>query len=241
MITNLDVMESISDNTEKDIRMDIKDFIRKTYIGTYTLSNEPNDDGLYEASSYDNIIVKDRNIVFLTGALPFRWSDVKGGFCCDECNELKSLEGAPASVGGDFSCSYCGNLTSLVGAPMSVNGNFWCFECTNLTTLEGAPKSVNGDFMCTDCTNLISLEGAPEKVGNEFDCSRCENLITLKGSPKKVEGFYCDECEKITSLEGAPMEAITFSCIGCGKQFTRSDVRAVCNVKNHIINCRRIL
>jgi len=71
---------------------------------------------------------------------------VTGNFSCSD-NNLKSLDGAPSSVGLNFDCSSNPKLTSLTGAPSSVGRNFDCTN-NNLTSLNGAPSSVGGNFYC---------------------------------------------------------------------------------------------
>ena len=74
--------------------------------------------------------------------------------------------------------------------------------------------NVSVNFDCRFQAKLASLKGAPEKVGGDFACFNCINLISLKGAPKKVGGdFYC----KRGSI-----------------QFTKEDVKKVCNVKGEI-------
>jgi len=115
------------------------------------------------------------------------------------------------SVGRDF---YCGHnkLTSLEGAPKSVGGSFYCGH-NKLTSLDGATEYVGGNFGCIS-NNLTSLTGAPKSVGRDFGCSY-NNLTSLTGAPKSVgRNFFCGNNNV---------------------QFTREQVRAVCNVKGRII------
>ena len=119
-------------------------------------------------------------------------------------------------VGGNFNCSYLTSLKSLEGAPKIVAGDFSCYYCESLKTLEGAPEKVGGRFSCVGCKSLKTLEGAPEKVGGGFYCYNCTSLKTLKGAPKTVGGdFYCSNC---------------------GKQFTKDEVKSLCDVKVEIYN-----
>ena len=53
-----------------------------------------------------------------------------------------------------FDCSDCENLKSLEGAPKVVKGSFICRNCPNLKSLEGAPKEVGGEFYCDDNLDL---------------------------------------------------------------------------------------
>ena len=99
------------------------------------------------------------------------FGEVTGNFRCSRIGRrksLKSLKGAPQTVGGDFACVH-NRLTSLEGAPRTVGGDFCC-NFNRLTSLKGAPKTVGGDFSCFG-NQLTSLEGAPKTVGGDFRCS----------------------------------------------------------------------
>ena len=92
--------------------------------------------------------------------------DVDGEFTCAH-EELESFNGIKfGHVSGDF---YCLNnrLKSLEGAPQSVGGTFDC-QRNNLKTLEGSPKAVGEDFYCWS-NPLESLIGAPESIGGTFN------------------------------------------------------------------------
>ncbi len=106
------------------------------------------------------------------------------------------------------------NLTELpeILKNVSVDGSF---DCSNnkLTSLINAPKFVGGTFYCEN-NKLTSLDGATEYVGGNFGCIR-NNLTSLTGAPKSVgRNFFCGNNNV---------------------QFTREQVRAVCNVKGRII------
>jgi hypothetical protein len=182
------------------------------YDGSWTISEKPNKDGLYEVSSNYDIICKE-NITSLTNGM-FIWTKVKGYFSCAHCNSLKTLEGAPKEVENSFFCYDCKSLTSLKGAPKKVEVGFNCSECNSLKTLEGAPEIVEGPFDCTHCKSLTSLKGAPKIVEGSFNCSNCKSLTSLKGAPKEVEG--------------------SFICYDCGKPFTEDDVKKESKIKGYI-------
>jgi len=57
---------------------------------------------------------------------------------------LKTLEGAPKTVGGYFDCSHCTSLKTLEGAPETVGGYFDCSHCTSLKSLEGISMKIEG-------------------------------------------------------------------------------------------------
>lgn len=129
---------------------------------------------------------------------------IGGNFICDECVNLKSLDGAPEKVGGDFSCFECTSITSLNGSPKTVGKNFICRNCKNLNTLEGAPNEVGLGFSCSDCPKLTTLTGAPQIVHDDFVCNNCSSLKTLKGAPKKVGGSFICVGHSLTSIKHIP-------------------------------------
>ena len=57
---------------------------------------------------------------------------------------MKTLEGAPKTVGGYFDCSHCTSLKTLEGAPETVGGYFYCSYCTSLKSLEGISMKIEG-------------------------------------------------------------------------------------------------
>ena len=105
------------------------------------------------------------------------------------------------------------NLTKLpeILKNISVGGLFDCSN-NNLTSLINAPKSVGGNFWC-GCNKLTSLECAHITVGRDFHCNG-NRLTSLQGAPTIVHrDFYCSD----NSV-----------------QFTRKDVKSVCDVKGKI-------
>ena len=230
--------DDLVDKTDEMIIKDeIKSFLKANYNckGSIKISEKPNKDDLYEVSSNFVVEVTNKNIISLTNGL-FIWTTVDGGFYCNNCKFLKSLEGSPKEVGGGFYCYSCNSLKSLEGAPEKVEGDFYCNDCNSLTSLKGSPKEVGGGFYCSDCNSLKSLEGAPGKVSGTFYCSNCQSLKSLKGAPEKVgESFYCYNCKSLKSLEGAPKNVKKyFNCRGCKIQFTEDDVKKISNVKGEI-------
>ena len=194
--TSLD--ESILTDMDKTIQngddiTEIYDFINSNYneialdkliISKYKINGKYK----YRVSTDAHVGVKNTKITTLVNDL-FVWDTVKT-FYCNNCKNLKSLEGAPKKVSGTFTCNYCNSLTNLVGAPEEVN-NFYCNNCKNLKSLEGAPKTCI-NFDCTFCDSLTNLIGAPEHVDTEFNCSYCKNLSSLEGIRwKSVHHFSC--------------------------------------------------
>ena len=104
-------------------------------------------DGTYEL--VDGVYNVDGNVRLIRECekLPFKFGKVSGDFSCSN-NNLKTLKGAPKSVGGYFYC-FGNNLNSLEGCPKYVDGCFFCFG-NNLNSLEGCPKSVDGYFFCDE-------------------------------------------------------------------------------------------
>lgn len=193
-----------------DPKKEIEKFIKDNYDSCHIkISKKPNENGKYVVSCVNHVFVKNPKILSLTNGI-FEWGTIKNGFYCAQCNSLTSLEGAPKEVGGSFQCAYCDSLTSLEGAPKKVGGTFNCVYCRSLTSLEGVPEIIKGDFNCFGCSSLKTLKGAPKEVGGSFTCTNCSSLTSLEGAPKKVE-----RC---------------FDCSCCGKQFTKKDVKKVCDV-----------
>jgi hypothetical protein len=187
-----DIDEEPQNQLEKDIKEEIKQFLKDNYRGASKckISIKPNEDGKYVVDCKGALSVKNTKATSLTNG-NFVFGEVDDTFYC-AYRALTSLEGAPQKVGGDFNCSYCNSLTSLEGAPKEVRGKFSCSSCKRLATLKGAPESVGENFECHFCKKLTSLEGAPKEVRGEFDCSWCDSLTSLKGAPKWVGGdFNC--------------------------------------------------
>lgn len=149
--------------------------------------------------------------------------------CTD--NQLTSLEGGPKTVGGNFNCSD-NKLTSLKGCPEEISNYFDCAR-NQLTSLEGGPKTVGGSFVCNN-NQLTALEGGPISVKWVYDCSN--NLLTsLKGCPQTLGWDFKCYWNELTSLEGCPQSVGgDFICSHNRTEFTREDVRSVCDVKGGI-------
>ena len=94
------------------------------------------DDGIIVDYAGDIVF---NDIESLTNGL-FQWGEVGGGFYCNGCRSLKSLEGGPKKVGENFTCNYCLSLESLEGAPEEVGGYFNCFKCKIQFTEEDVKK-----------------------------------------------------------------------------------------------------
>ena len=207
--------------SQQELTQEQKDWLDKCTKGTWRVNPET---GLVDVKGGFNCCHQG-----LTDFKGVKFGHVSGNFWCFR-NKLRSLEGAPQSVGGDFNCGYNG-LKSIKGLPdgFSVDGDFscsrnelksleglpdgfkvgWNFICSRneLKSLEGLPDGfkVGMDFRCFD-NELKSLEGLPDgfKVGMDFDCSYNE-LESLEGLPDgfSVRNFNCSGNE-LKSLEGLP-------------------------------------
>ena len=81
----------------------IKEFLKDNYEidGSYSIKDTNNK---LVVDVKGNIEAINKNITSLTNGL-FEFGVVSGGFYCNYCRSLTSLEGAPTKVGGNFSCS----------------------------------------------------------------------------------------------------------------------------------------
>jgi len=139
--------------------------------------------------------------------------DISLGYQVDEGGEYpwSELPFKFKAVDGDFE-SIDIELESLGGFPEEVGGHFEISGCS-LESLEGCPQKVGKSFVCTN-NSLQSLEGSPEVINGDFDCS-FNDLDSLEGCPKVVNG--------------------NFDCSENPGEFTKKDVRALCQVKGKII------
>ena len=138
---------------------------------------------------------------------------IKGWFSCQYCDNLKTLEGMPATA-TELDCKYCENLVSLKGCPKQLHG-FNCTGCNSLKDLSNGPKIVINDYVCSHCENLESLKGCATTVGNNFECSYCNSLKSIKYCPKKVGGNFT--CWQDVEENG-------------GMRFEEADIKAICKV-----------
>ena len=92
----------------------------------------------FVVDSDDHVEVTNKDIKSLTNGM-FRWGEIVGGFNCEYCDELESLEGSPSK------CKW-----------------FDCNECTKLRSLEGAPNKCNR-IECSSCPNLIITDKERKK------------------------------------------------------------------------------
>ena len=116
-------------------------------------------------------------------------------------------------VEGDFKC-WQNTLKTLEGAPKSVGGDFWCFN-NQLTSLEHAPKSVSGGFVCSNNSQLTTLEGMPTKLGS-LRLTYTPTLPLLRSLYANHVEFYPrlenDSLQKILNRYAGQGEAGAFAC-----------------------------
>jgi hypothetical protein len=116
---------------------------------------------------------------------------------------LFSLKGLPKNVKGELSIVDCDNLRSLEGCPETV-GSAFSLRGLELRSLAGCPKKV--EMMDVSSLPYIeNMEGAPVEITEDLTIRYCSNLSTLKGCPKKIGGdLTLKNLRELTSLDGAP-------------------------------------
>ena len=132
-------------------RDEVEMFIKQNYKTIrYVISEEPNEDGLYEVSAKGKVRVLNSKITSLTNGM-FTWT-VVGSFVCALCSKLTSLEGSPKEVRYMFNCSHCKNLESLKGISNKIGGDFKCYNCKGKFTKEDVPNTckVKGGIYTTN-------------------------------------------------------------------------------------------
>lgn len=125
-----------------------------------------------------------------------RFGNVTEYFVCARMG-LRSLNGAPHTVGGNFDCRD-NLLTSLEGGPSSVGGNYTC-EKNQLVTLNGSPTEFNGSFDCRN-NHLTSLDGIPRRVKNLLTGGN-PNLVISEMPCEISENFSVQSNAKVESLK----------------------------------------
>ena len=75
-------------------------------------------------------------------------------------------------------------------------------------------RIVTGYFSLSGCKYLISLKNCPNFVRGAVSYSLCRKLDSLEGCPKEVGGY--------------------FYCRGCKRDFTKEEVRTLCEVSDHV-------
>jgi len=119
-------------NFIKESKEDIDSICKKFGIKNYTINEDSVDvDG--NVNLYDKGLTK----------LPLKFGKVSGYFSCSY-NQLKSLSGAPLSVGGYFSCRF-NQLKSLEGISGRISGAIYCTD-NQLRDVKGVKDGWLGEF-----------------------------------------------------------------------------------------------
>ena len=135
-----------------------------------------------EVNVIGNVNLYDQELV----ELPVKFGEVNGYFSCD-FNKLKSLEGAPHTVGDSFDCSN-NQLTSLESTPHTL-GNIYVCNNNYLTSLVGIHKlikKINGTMYVgnnpirSGGIGLILIEGLTE-IDSELPALRIINKYLGQG------------------------------------------------------------
>lgn len=102
--------------------------------------------GFREYKINDNLVVDVNGTVDLANAdleeIPLQFGIVTENFHCEN-NKIKSLKGAPHTVGLSFLC-FNNELTTLENGPQTVGCGLYCSN-NKLTNLTGAPKKIGGN------------------------------------------------------------------------------------------------
>ena len=115
---------------------------------------------------------------------PVKFRHVEGIFDISWCKELRTLEGAPVSLGKD-----------------SARATFNCGNCYALTSLEHLPKSGIRILKMPFCSNIKSLKGAPKEIHNIFDIEGCTSLESLMYAPVGATRFNIKDCTSLPKEE----------------------------------------
>lgn len=203
----LDDFDGISANQKLDVRGEVYTYIRRNYLRTssFSISRKPDADGLYEVKYKHKapltLKAESREATGVTNGF-FKFVGPIPGFKCENCQQLKSLEGLPEEIDGDMLCWGAKSLESLEGCPKKINGNINLNDCVNLKSLKGMPTEGVKSIEMYNCWNLESLEGMPKEV-NYLSISRAYKLKSLKGMPETIKFNLCiTACEGLTNLNG---------------------------------------
>lgn len=170
-----DIDKSIKDADEL---MEIYDFINNNYDVLHNNYDElPKDkfiiskrkiNGKYQISADAFVVVKNTNIKSLVNDL-FVWDTVET-FLCNNCKNLKSLEGSPKKC-TNFNCTFCNSLTNLIGAPEYVDIEFKCDYCRNLSSLEGIRWKSIHHFSCRGTSIQLTAREIKKIVHSKYTSS----------------------------------------------------------------------
>ena len=138
-VDKLDGKNSLESNI-KQLKKDIGDWICNNYYSAFACRSQyklkKRDIEIDTSTAPPTVNCKGdlytNKLLSLNNNGMFQWGKVDGCFDCQNCYDLKTLEGAPKEIGGDFNCSYCYDLKTLEGCPEKVGGtikfNFFIFQ-----------------------------------------------------------------------------------------------------------------
>ena len=113
----------------------------------------------------------------------------------------------------------------------------WCEEMgiRNYTINSKGEIDVEGRVNLND-KDIKELPYKFGRVTGWFDIGNNPNLTSLKNCSDYIGGsFSCCWCSQLDSLEGCPKEVENkFYCFNCKREFTKEEVRSLCNVKGNI-------
>jgi len=156
-------------NFIKESKEDIDSICKKFGIRNYTINEDSTIDVDGNVNLYRKGLTK----------LPLKFGKVSGYFDCGD-NQLKSLEGAPLSVGGDFSCSF-NQLISLEGISGRISGGIYCTN-NQLRDVKGVKDGWLGEF---DIRRNPVYE-----IFKLFPYEKCDEVIEiLKFHLKRITDF----------------------------------------------------
>ena len=183
-------------NKEVNHEVIVKEFLEANYDirGPYAIKTTNKG---FVVDVKGSVMVMNKSITSLTNEL-FEFGEVVGGFYCNYCRSLTSLEGAPEKC-HTFNCTDSDSLTSLEGSPKNCS-IFDCGNCEYLTSLKGAPNTI--DSFSVINTGIKDFKCAPKKIKGNVFCMRCKNLESLKGL-KFVSGtIFAKLCSNLKDYAG---------------------------------------
>jgi hypothetical protein len=163
----------------------------------------------------------------------FVWDKVYKGdmFCVWKNDNITNLEGCPDKIeNGDFYCNDCKNLKTLDGGPSYVSEVYDCSNCENLENLLGAARHAR-TFNCENCNKLESLIELADTVYNVI-CDNCSNLKRLFLSRSSITSLSCCNCPKLSNLSFPKLILKDLKC--WGTKFTKDLIQRHCKVNGTI-------
>ena len=183
-------------NFTKESNEDIDSICKKFDIKNYTI----NEDSTIDVDG--NVYLRNKGLT----KLPLKFGKVSDNFSCGD-NQLKSLSGAPLSVGGYFNCS-SNQLKSLEGISGRISGGIYCHD-NQLRDVKGVKDGWLGEFSVYgnpvhEIFNLFPKDKWDEviEILNEYEVIRDDgNLVILQ----RLEQVFLElglEVPEIEEIEG---------------------------------------